>query len=146
MVYIMQVEGGRGCLPLLYVTKMQFWALAFVSAFVGVVAASPTYEHVALFSIDGFHGSDVAKYVAKRPDSTLAKLLSTGYEYTNAFTSAPSDSFPGSQIQFTGATPRTTGVWYDDTYDRTFFARGSNCTGPPGAEGTSRDPKMATET
>lgn len=37
--------------------------------------------------------------------------------------------------QFTGAGPRTTGVWYDDTYDRTYFSRGSNCTGKPGAEG-----------
>jgi predicted AlkP superfamily pyrophosphatase or phosphodiesterase len=111
-----------------------FFALACVG---GVAAKGAFYKHVATFSIDGFHGSDVAKYVAKRPGSHIARLLETGYEYTNAFTSAPSDSFPGTMNQFTGASPHTTGVWYDDTYDRTFFEPGSNCSGPAGAEGTS---------
>jgi predicted AlkP superfamily pyrophosphatase or phosphodiesterase len=110
-------------------------ALAVISA--GLVAAEreSVYKHVAVFSIDGFHASDVAKYIALRPKSTIATLLETGYEYTEAFTSAPSDSFPGTQAQFTGASPRTTGVWYDDTYDRKYFAPGSNCTEKPGAEG-----------
>lgn len=116
---------------------MQHWAFKLVlAAFICNAVASPTaFDHVALFSIDGFHGGDVAKYVAKRPNSTIAMLLATGYEYTNAYTSAPSDSFPGSLNQFTGASPRTTGVWYDNTYDRSFFAPGSNCSGPPGANG-----------
>ncbi|KAF8532740.1 type I phosphodiesterase/nucleotide pyrophosphatase [Gautieria morchelliformis] len=112
---------------------MRYWGLALASASVGGVAAK-TYKHIAYFSIDGFHGSDVEKYVAVRPNSTIASLLSTGFEYTNAFTSAPSDSFPGTINQFTGASPRTTGVWYDDVWDRAFFPAGSNCTGPPGAE------------
>lgn len=98
-----------------------------------------TYKHVAIFSVDGLHGSDVEKYVALRPKSTIAQLLETGYEYTNAFTSAPSDSFPGTLAQFTGASPETTGVWYDDSYDRSFYAPFSqsktHCEGPPGAEG-----------
>lgn len=34
----------------------------------------------------------------------------------------------------TGGTPRSTGVFYDDSYDRTYFAPGSDCTGAPGAE------------
>ena len=97
------------------------------------------YKYVAAFSIDGFHSSDVDKYVAKKPNSTIASLLATGYEYTDAYTSAPSDSFPGTMNFVTGASPRTTGVWYDDTYDRTFWApfstTGTNCEGPPGAEG-----------
>lgn len=107
------------------------------SAVFGSVVAhkETTYKHIAHFSIDGLHGSDVGKYIAKKPNSTIAKLLATGYEYTNAFTSAPSDSFPGTLNQFTGASPRTTGVWYDDTFDRAFFPAGSNCTGPLGAEG-----------
>jgi predicted AlkP superfamily pyrophosphatase or phosphodiesterase len=93
------------------------------------------YKYVAVFSVDGFHPSDVEKYVAARPQSTIARLLETAYEYTNAKTSAPSDSFPGTLAQFTGASPRTTGVWYDDAYDRTFFLPSSGCVGPPGAEG-----------
>jgi hypothetical protein len=108
------------------------WASVFLSS---VVASSAPYKYVAVFSIDGFHGSDVGKYVTKRPESNIAKLLATGYEYTNAYTSKPSDSFPGTVNQLTGASPRTTGVWYDDTYDRDFFAPGSNCSGTAGAEG-----------
>ncbi|KAH7416639.1 type I phosphodiesterase/nucleotide pyrophosphatase [Cadophora sp. MPI-SDFR-AT-0126] len=96
------------------------------------------YKYVAAFSIDGLHSSDVEKYVALRPESTIASLLSTGYEYTDAYTSGPSDSFPGTMNLFTGSSPRTTRVWYDDTYDRSFWppfsTTGSNCSGPPGAE------------
>jgi hypothetical protein len=40
------------------------------------------------------HSSDVEKYVALRPESTIAKLLGTGYEYTNAYTSAVSPPVP----------------------------------------------------
>ena len=92
------------------------------------------YKYVAAFSVDGMHSSDVEKYVAARPKSTIAELLENGYEYQNAYTSAPSDSFPGTLNQFTGASPRTTGVWYDDAYDRSLYAPGSMCKGPPGAE------------
>ena len=52
--------------------------------------------------------------------STFAGLLATGYEYTGSFISAPPDSFPGTLHQFTGVRAKTTGVWYDGTYDRTF--------------------------
>ncbi|KAH0542755.1 hypothetical protein FGG08_002894 [Glutinoglossum americanum] len=92
------------------------------------------HKYVAVFSIDGFHGSDVEKYVALRPKSTIAELLETGHEYTNAFCPGPSDSFPGTLALFTGAFPRTTGVWYDDIWDRSLYPIGSNCSGPPGAE------------
>jgi predicted AlkP superfamily pyrophosphatase or phosphodiesterase len=92
------------------------------------------YKYVAVFSIDGFHGSDVKKYVSMRPKSTIAELLETGYEYTNAFCPGPSDSFPGTLAPFTGAFPRTTGVWYDDVWDRSLYPIGSNCSGPSGAE------------
>jgi len=129
---------------------MHFFCVFLPLAILGAAAAPTTdndrkdndhaeYRYVALFSVDGLHGSDVENYVALRPKSTIAQLLETGYEYTNAFTSAPSDSFPGSMFQFTGASPKTTGVWYDDAYDRTFYApfsqSGTHCAGPPGAEG-----------
>jgi len=47
-------------------------------------------KHVAIFSVDGMHSSDVGKYLAARPNSTMAALLETGYQYINANTSAPS--------------------------------------------------------
>ena len=94
-----------------------------------------SYKHVLAISVDGFHGSDVEKYIKLRPKSAIAELVEDGYEYTNAYTTGPSDSFPGTLAQFTGAGPRTTGVWYDDAYDRTFYPPSSGCKGPAGAEG-----------
>lgn len=123
---------------------MLLQSLLVVAAFGGLTVASDkkaktVYKHVAAFSIDGLHSSDVPKYIALRPKSIIAELLETGYEFTDAYTSAPSDSFPGAMNLFTGASPRTHGVWYDDTYDRKFWlpysTTGSNCQGPPGAEG-----------
>lgn len=123
-----------------------FCVIINFAALLNLTSAAPSisrshgrYQHVAVFSVDGMHGSDVEKFVALRPQSTIAQLLETGYEYTNAFTSAPSDSFPGTLAQFTGASPKTTGVWYDDAYDRTFYPPFSetkmHCEAPAGAEG-----------
>lgn len=75
-----------------------------------------SYKHVAFFSIDGMHSSDVAKWVAMKPQSTIAKLLNTGYWYKGALTSAPSDSFPGTVNLVSGADPAMSGIWYDDAY------------------------------
>jgi len=91
-------------------------------------------KYVAVFSVDGLHNSDLDKWLARGP-SNISALLKTGYRYTDAWTTGPSDSFPGSLAQYTGANPRTTGVWYDDTYDRTFYAPSSGCKEAPGAEG-----------
>lgn len=90
--------------------------------------------HVLLVSIDGMHASDLSNYVKSHPSSTLAKLAKQGVTYANAFTTAPSDSFPGLLALVTGGTPKSTGVFYDDTFDRTLYAPGSNCSGLPGTE------------
>jgi hypothetical protein len=100
---------------------------------VGAVAAAP-YAHVLLISVDGLHAIDLANYAATHPSSTLASLSKAGIQYSNAFSPAPSDSFPGMLALVTGGTPRSTGVFYDDSYDRTYFAPGSDCSGAPGAE------------
>lgn len=119
-----------------------------------------TYKHVAFFSIDGMHSSDVPKWLAMKPQSTIAKLLETGYWYKGALTSAPSDSFPGTVNLVSGANPAVSGIWYDDAYgiylsgdpydrqttantgsrlDRQlwnpFSQTKSNCQGLPGSEG-----------
>src|ERR1017187_2294184 len=47
-------------------------------------------KHVLLISVDGMHQSDLRWYVANHPNSTLAKLVHSGSEYTNAATSNPS--------------------------------------------------------
>jgi arylsulfatase A-like enzyme len=93
-------------------------------------------RHVLLISVDGLHEVDVANWIAAHPDSTFAKLSDTGVEYTDAHTPTPSDSFPGLAALVTGGTPKSTGLYYDDSYDRTLFAPGSNCQGSPGTEAT----------
>jgi len=78
-------------------------------------------KRVLLISIDGMHEIDFTNYVKAKPSSTLAKLAATGVEYTDARTTTPSDSFPGMLALVTGGTPKTNGVYYDDSYDRTLY-------------------------
>lgn len=94
----------------------------------------PSYRHVLLISIDGMHAVDLSTYVKAKPNSNLATLAVHGATYSNALTTAPSDSFPGLLAQVTGGTSKSTGVFYDDSFDRTLFAPGSGCAGSPGAE------------
>jgi hypothetical protein len=95
-------------------------------------------DHVMLISVDGLHQSDLAWYIQTHPASTLAKLAAQGIDYLNASTPFPSDSFPGMVGQATGGNPATTGIYYDDTWNRAVFPAGTKtCTGPaPGAEVT----------
>lgn len=91
-------------------------------------------RHVLLISVDGLHATDVTNFVAAHADSTFAQLAGSGLEFTDAHTATPSDSFPGMVALVTGATPRTSGVYYDDSYDRTLYAPGGTCTGNAGTE------------
>jgi hypothetical protein len=75
-------------------------------------------QHVLLISVDGLHALDLLNYVSTHQDSTLAALSRHGVTYTNNSTSTPSDSFPGLASLVTGGSPTTTGLWYDDTYNR----------------------------
>ena len=93
-------------------------------------------RHVLLISVDGLHQQDLAWYVHAYPGSVLAALDRRGLEYSNAETPFPSDSSPGMTAQVTGGDPRTTGIYYDDTFNHDLFPAGTtNCSGPvPGAE------------
>jgi len=94
-------------------------------------------KHVLFLSVDGFHAVDLENWVADHPGSTLAKLSRRGVTYDNARTTTPSDSFPGLLSFVTGGTSKSTGVYYDDSYDRTLYPPGSKCvstTGYPGTE------------
>ncbi len=91
-------------------------------------------RRVLLISVDGMHQADLANWIAHNPRSILARLGANGITFTAARSSTPSDSFPGLLAMVTGGTPKSTGVYYDDSYDRTLYAPGSNCTGNPGIE------------
>jgi hypothetical protein len=92
---------------------------------------SPGRDHhikrVLFISVDGMHALDVANYVSSHPNSTLAKLAAHGVTYTQALTSRPSDSFPGTLAEFTGGTPISTGVWYCLSYDHKLSPPHSKC-------------------
>lgn len=110
-----------------------------VSAFALLLAASSTVaeeprkghksgaiQHVLLISIDGMHSLDFAN--CSKGISTinsgapycpaLATLAKHGVNYLQAYTPRPSDSFPGLTAIVTGANPRTSGMFYDVSYDR----------------------------
>ena len=116
-------------------------ALAAVGALTTTAAAPASAQahaarHVLLLSVDGLHQSDLAWYVARHPESALARLAAGGVEYTHATTTIPSDSFPGLVGQLTGGNPGTTGLYYDDSYSSALLPAGTtNCVGAkPGAE------------
>ena len=75
-------------------------------------------DHVLLISVDGLHQSDLTWYVNQHPGSALARLVAGGTDFTNAQTPFPSDSFPGMVAMVTGGNPKTTGVYYDDSWNR----------------------------
>jgi hypothetical protein len=91
---------------------------AFADTDEGPLDSGHHVKHVLLISVDGLHALDLSNYVATHPDSTLADLSRHGVTYTNNSTSSPSDSFPGLASLVTGGSPVTTGLWYDDTYNR----------------------------
>lgn len=78
-------------------------------------------QHVLLLSIDGLHGADVSDPQLQKDLANIVQLQNSGVTYSNATTTSPSDSFPGTLSYLTGASPGTTGVFYDDSYSRTLL-------------------------
>jgi Type I phosphodiesterase / nucleotide pyrophosphatase len=105
------------------------------------------YKHVLLISVDGMHSIDLKRWTESHPGGNFAKLVDNGVVYPNAYTTAPSDSYPGMLAQVTGGTPKTGGLFYDDSYDRTEFPAKAfytsqglpdpGCVGNPGTELTN---------
>jgi type I phosphodiesterase/nucleotide pyrophosphatase len=84
-------------------------------------------QRVLLLSIDGMHGVDLARLVNEKPDSALAHLSMHGVTYSNAFTSFPSNSWPGLLSIVTGGSPRVTGVLFENSFDRSLSPPASDC-------------------
>jgi hypothetical protein len=105
------------------------------------------YKHVLLVSVDGMHSIDLKRWIESHPGGNFAKLADTGVVYPNAYTTAPSDSYPGMLAQVTGGTPKAGGLFYDDSYDRTEYPAKAfyssqglpdpGCVGNPGTELTN---------
>ena len=90
-------------------------------------------RRVMVISIDGMHALDMALWVKTNPNSALAKLSAQGVNYTNASTTKPGDSIPATVGIFTGGSPAIGGMYYDDAYNRAWFAPTNlTCSGTPG--------------
>lgn len=95
--------------------------------------AAPAIAHVLLISVDGLHEQDVAHCLSAGTCPAIAAIAGTGVHYTGAATPGLSDSFPGLAALLTGGTPKSAGLFYDVSYDRTLFAPGdTTCTGTRG--------------
>jgi predicted AlkP superfamily pyrophosphatase or phosphodiesterase len=124
------------------VSRILMKVAAVIAGVVGVpfgAQAANTYQHVLLISIDGMHALDLTNCILANQKNVndgcfnLANYANHAIVYPNALSSAPSDSFPGLLALVTGGTPKSTGVFYDNSYDRSLFAPGSKCKGQPGA-------------
>jgi hypothetical protein len=95
----------------------------------------PGARHVLLISVDGLHASDLQTWIDANSGSTLASLSARGTTYSNARATFPSDSFPGMLALATGGTSKSTGVYYDDSFDRSLYPPSdTTCSGPVGTE------------
>ena len=96
-------------------------------------SSHPTPKHVLLISVDGLHEQDLAYCLAKNSCPNLAALAHTGVQFSNAATPGLSDSFPGLAALLTGGSPKSAGLFYDVSYDRTLYAPSdTTCTGAQG--------------
>ena len=100
---------------------------------IAALADSPKIKHVLVISVDGMHQSDFDWWVQHNPASALGKLAAQGVRYSNASTTKPSDSIPATIGIFSGATAAVSGLYYDDAYNRSWFAPANTaCAGTPG--------------
>ncbi len=96
-------------------------------------SAAVSAKHVLLISVDGLHQQDLSNCLANNTCPNLAALAKTGVNYTGATTPGLSDSFPGLAALLTGGSPKTAGLFYDVSYDRTLYApTDTACTGAQG--------------
>ena len=92
-------------------------------------------RHVLMVSVDGMHQQDLERCVTHGTCPNIAELAEHGVIYTRAFTPGLSDSVPGLAALVTGGSPRSTGLFYDDVYDRTLYpGTDPTCSTRPGVE------------
>jgi hypothetical protein len=99
--------------------------------FAGMASAAP-FDHVLVISIDGMHESDLFDPAVNQYLPNITNFANSSIQYTNVHSATPSDSFPTTLAMFTGASPATTGVYYDTTYNRALYAPGSTLDSAPG--------------
>ncbi len=112
-------------------------ATAALLASAGTLAngAESKIQHVLMVSVDGMHEQDLARCVRENTCPHIAELAGHGVTYTQAYTPGLSDSVPGLAALVTGGGPISTGLFYDDIYDRTLYPGwDTKCATQPGIE------------
>ena len=84
-------------------------------------ADAPPYQHVLLLSLDGLHDADLTDPATSDYLSNILDITNHGIHYSNAYAVKPTDNFPNMIAQVTGAGPRTSGIYYDSTYNRSYY-------------------------
>ena len=123
-----------------HLIKLKPLALAISLLCAGVAHSENMNEHshirhVLMVSVDGMHQQDLDVCVANGTCPNVAALANHGITYTQAFTPGLSDSVPGLAALVTGGSPLSTGLFYDDVYDRTLYpGTDPTCATIPGVE------------
>ena len=94
--------------------------------------SSGQYERAIFLSFDGMHQFALLRIIAENPNSAFAQLVENAVVYSQARATSPSDSLPATASIFTGAAPRTHGVFWEQMFDRSLYTGGTRCTGPIG--------------
>ncbi len=92
----------------------------------GAGQSSQRADRILIVGIAGMHEFDLERFVAAHPTSTLAALKKRGISSAGAMAPRPSDSFPGMIAMATGALPRRSGVFYDNSRDRALTPVGTD--------------------
>jgi hypothetical protein len=90
------------------------------------------YQHVLLLSLDGLHDADLTDPATNIYLPSVLDLANHGIHYANAYAVKPTDNFPNMVAQVTGAGPKTSGIYYDSTYNRAYFPAATFVGTPPG--------------
>jgi len=111
--------------PFMRNARVLLMASVAVPALLIGAAQAATVQHIILLSVDGLHEADLTDAATAVYMPNIIALEQNGITYTNARSSSPSDSFPGTLALVTGATTKSTGVFYDDSYARNLYAPGT---------------------
>jgi hypothetical protein len=114
-------------------TKVSRCALALCLALAVTRArAAAPYQHVLLLSLDGLHDADLTDPATSAYLPSVLGIANHGIHYTNAYAVKPTDNFPNMVAQVTGAGPKTSGIYYDSTYNRAYYPAATFVGTPPG--------------
>src|SRR5438876_6897737 len=114
--------------------KQAAWGIALfgVMSAARVALADAPYQHVLILSIDGLREADLSDPATAAYLPNITAFEHSAIHYSDAHTVVPSDSVPASLSYFTGAGPKTMGVYYEDSYDRSLYSAGGFLGGPQG--------------